>query len=175
MLRLKEGVDLQEALAALKPIVEKYSPADTFTYSFVDDEFDKKFIKETQVGSLSSIFAVLAIFISFLGLFGLASFMAERRTKEIGVRKVLGASVSQVWVLLSKDFVLLVIISSLIASPIAFYFLQDWLLKYEYRISIRPFVFIAAAMSALAITLVTVSFQAIRAAVANPVNSLRSE
>src|SRR5207302_1728342 len=114
-------------------------------------------------------------FISCLGLFGLAAYVAEQRTKEIGIRKVLGASVVQVWVLLSKDFVFLVVISCVIASPIAFYYLHNWLLKYAYHISIGPGVFIVSALMAIIITLITVSFQAIKAAVTKPVKSLRSE
>jgi putative ABC transport system permease protein len=124
---------------------------------------------------LAGLFAALAIFISCLGLFGLAAYIAEQRNKEIGIRKVLGASVSQVWFLLSKEFILLVLISCAIASPIAFYFLQGWLEKYSYRITIGAGVFFWAALSAIAITLVTISFQAIKAAITNPVNSLRSE
>jgi len=127
------------------------------------------------IGKLAGIFAGLAIFISCLGLFGLSAYIAERRTKEIGIRKVLGASIPQVWLLLSKDFIVLVMISCVIASPIALYFLQNWLMKYEYRISIGPAVFILAALMALIITMATISFQAIRAAVANPSKSLRAE
>jgi len=127
------------------------------------------------IGKLSGIFAGLAIFISCLGLFGLAAFVAEQRTKEIGIRKVLGATIAQVWILLSKDFILLVLISCLIASPIAYYFLQSWLLKYEYRISIGPGVFIVSALLAITITLITISFQAVKAALMNPVKSLKSE
>ncbi|HEX5152723.1 MAG TPA: ABC transporter permease [Parafilimonas sp.] len=175
LLRFKAGVDIRRALAAIKPVMEKYNPAYPFSYKFVDEEFNKKFEAENQVGQLSGIFATLAIFISCLGLFGLASYMAERRTKEIGVRKVLGASVSQLWLLLSKEFALLVLISCVIASPLAFYFLQSWLKKYEYHINISPVVFVCAALVAIAITLATVSFQAIKAAVAKPVESLRTE
>lgn len=164
LLRFKAGVDIRKALAAIKPIMEKYNPAFPFNYRFTDEEFNEKFQAENQVAQLSGIFATLAIFISCLGLFGLASYMAERRTKEIGVRKVLGASVSQLWLLLSKEFALLVLISCVIASPLAFYFLQNWLQKYEYHISISPFVFICAAVAAIVITLITVSFQAVKAA-----------
>jgi putative ABC transport system permease protein len=121
------------------------------------------------------LFASLAIFISCLGLFGLAAYVAEQRTKEIGIRKVLGASVSQMWMLISKDFIVLVLISCVIASPLALYFLKDWLQKYEYRISIGPSVFLLAALMAITITIITISFQAIKAAVANPVKSLRTE
>ena len=121
------------------------------------------------------VFAILAILISCLGLFGLAAYMAEQRNKEISLRKVLGASLSQVWFLLSGDFIVLVLISCVIASPVAFYFLHNWLSNYDYRIKIGPGVFAAAAVVALFITLVTISFQAIRAALANPVKSLRAE
>jgi ABC-type antimicrobial peptide transport system permease subunit len=175
LLRFKAGTDIRRALAAIKPVMEKYNPSFPFSYRFADEEFTKKFEAENQVGQLSGIFATLAIFISCLGLFGLASYMAERRTKEIGVRKVLGASVSQLWLLLSKEFALLVLISCVIATPLAFYFLQSWLKKYEYHINISPVVFVCAAFVAIAITLVTVSFQAIKAAVAKPVESLRTE
>jgi len=127
------------------------------------------------VGKLAATFAGLAIFISCLGLFGLAAYMAEQRNKEIGIRKVLGASISQIWLLLTGDFIVLVFISCLIASPIALYFLQHWLQNYDYRITIGPWVFIAAAIMAIVITVVTISFQAIRAAIANPVETLRTE
>ena len=141
----------------------------------MDDEYGQKFRSEDQIGQLAGIFAALAILISCLGLFGLASFMAERRTKEIGVRKVLGASVSQLWLLLSRDFVLLVLISCAIASPLAYYFLQNWLVKYNYHISINPLVFVGAGVAAVLVTLATISFQSIKAALMNPVKSLRTE
>jgi ABC-type antimicrobial peptide transport system permease subunit len=141
----------------------------------VDEEYNQKFNLEVLVGKLAGVFAGLAIFISCLGLFGLAAYVAEQRTKEIGVRKVLGASVAQVWLLLSKDFIVLVLISCVIASPIALYFLSNWLQKYNYRITIGPGVFILSAIVAIMITLVTISFQAIKAALTNPVKSLRSE
>jgi ABC-type antimicrobial peptide transport system permease subunit len=133
------------------------------------------FNNETLISKLSGVFSSLAIFISCLGLFGLAAFTAERRTKEIGIRKVLGASIPQVWLLLSRDFLLLVILSCGIASPIAGYILGDWLMKYEYRIHIGPGVFLLAGGMALAITVITVSFQALMTATANPVKALRSE
>ena len=141
----------------------------------LDDEFAAKFTNEVRVGKLATFFAALAIFISCLGLFGLASFVAEQRTKEIGIRKVLGASVTNLWGMLSKDFVVLVIISCFIAAPVAYYFMSKWLLKYDYRTGISWWVFAASAIGALVITVLTVSFQAIKAAVANPVKSLRSE
>jgi ABC-type antimicrobial peptide transport system permease subunit len=130
---------------------------------------------EVLVENLAGIFAALAILISCLGLFGLAAYMAEQRTKEVGIRKVLGASVSQLWLMLSKEFIVLVLISSLIASPVALYFLQDWLQKYQYRISIGLPVFIVAAVAATIITVVTISFQTIKAAIGNPATALRNE
>jgi hypothetical protein len=174
-IRLKDGVDVKKALAAIQPIVDTYNPGYPFDYGFTDEAFAEKFKSEDQAGRLSGIFAALAIFISCLGLFGLASFMAERRTREIGVRKVLGASIPQLWLLLSRDFVLLVIISCLIASPLAWYFMHGWLDKYDYRISISPVIFVATGLLAIAITLMTVSWQAIKAAAANPIKSLRTE
>ena len=128
-----------------------------------------------RIGNLATFFAILAIFISCLGLFGLASFVAEQRTKEIGVRKVLGASVFSLWKMLSKEFVALVIISCVIVAPLAWYFLDKWLLNYSYRTEISWWIFVAAGAGALIITLFTVSYQAIKAALMNPVKSLRTE
>jgi putative ABC transport system permease protein len=173
--RLSPSVNTQAALAKLKPIFDKYRPDMPFEYRFVDESYTAKFNLEMLIGKLAALFSALAIFISCLGLFGLAAYMAEQRKKEIGVRKVLGASVSEVWLLLSKEFVVLVIISCVVASPVAFYYLQNWLQQYDYRITISPVVFVAAAIAAIAITIITVSFQAIKAAVANPVKSLRTE
>jgi putative ABC transport system permease protein len=173
--RLAPQIGTSDAIAKLTALFNKYNPSFPYDYQFEDANYRQKFNGETLVGKLAAIFAILAVFISCLGLFGLAAYMAEQRNKEIGVRKVLGASVSQLWVLLTKDFIVLVLISCLIASPIALYFLQHWLLNYDYRITIGPWVFIAAAAGALIITLITISFQAIRAALANPVESLRNE
>ncbi|MGF7037139.1 ABC transporter permease [Mucilaginibacter lappiensis] len=173
--RLAPNVNPHSAVEKISQIFSKYNPAYPFIYRFVDDDYNSKFSQEVLVGKLSGIFAGLAILISCLGLFGLAAYIAEQRTKEIGVRKVLGATVSQLWFLLSKDFVLLVIISCVIASPVSLYFLQNWLQKYDYRINIGPGVFIISAIAAIVITLITISFQAIKAAIANPVKSLRSE
>ena len=173
--RLSAHAKTQDALPALAKLFEKYNPAYPWTYRFVDEVYSQKFDLEVLVGRLAGIFAGLAILISCLGLFGLAAFVAEQRTREIGIRKVLGASVSQLWVLLSKDFLLLVLISCMIASPIAFYFLRGWLQQYPYRISIGVGVFVLAAAMAILITVLTVSFQAIRAAMANPVKSIRTE
>jgi len=168
-------VSTQTAIVKLTGIFNKYNPSYPFLYHFVDESYAAKFNFEELIGKLAGLFASLAIFISCLGLFGLAAFMAAQRNKEIGIRKILGASVPQVWLLLSKDFILLVAISCVIASPIAYYFLHGWLQKYPYRITITPFVFIAAGTAAIIITVATVSFQAIKAAVANPVKSLRTE
>jgi ABC-type antimicrobial peptide transport system permease subunit len=174
-LRLKSTSNLKKALSAIQPIFDKYNPSFTFEYSFVDKEFGDKFTTENQVGKLAGIFAGLSIFISCLGLFGLAMFMAERRTKEIGIRKVLGASTASIWALLSKEFVWLVLSGSLIASPLAFWLMKNWLQKYEYRVDISWWIFAGAGMLAIAIALLTVSTQAIKAAVGNPVKSLRTE
>ncbi len=175
MYRLKPGIKTADAVTDLTAIFIKYNPAYPFTYFFADESYAAKFKLEVLIGKLAGLFAALAIFISCLGLFGLAAYMAEKRTKEIGIRKVLGASVPQVWMLLSMDFILLVFISCFIASPVALYFLTGWLQKYDYRISISPFVFIIAGILAITITIITISFQSIKAALANPVKSLRAE
>lgn len=173
--RLSPGIKTQDAIVQLTAIFNKYNPSFPYDYQFADAEYAKKFNLEVLVGKLAAVFAALAIFISCLGLFGLAAYIAEQRTKEIGIRKVLGASVQQVWLLLSKDFIVLVLISCLIAAPVSFYFLHNWLQNYNYRISIGAGVFIMSGLTALLITVITVSFQAIKAAVANPVKSLRTE
>lgn len=174
-IRLNPDMSASKSLALMKPIFDKYNPASPFEYHFADEEYAKKFDYEELVGNLAAIIAVLAIFISCLGLFGLASFTAEQRVKEIGVRKVLGASVFNLWRLLSKDFVILVLLSCAIAIPVSWYFMNEWLKNYQYRTSINMDVFIAVVFVAVVITLLTVSFQAIKAAIANPVESLRSE
>jgi len=173
--KIKPTVAVQDALPKIGNVFKKYNPASPFDYQFTDENYAKKFSDEERIGKLASIFAILAIFISSLGLFGLASFVAEQRTKEIGVRKVLGASVFNLWKMLSKDFVGLVVISCVIAAPIAWYFLSGWLKGYQYHTSISWWIFVVSCLGALLITLLTVSFQAIKAAVANPVKSLRSE
>jgi putative ABC transport system permease protein len=175
LVKTKKTANIKNAIATIRPIFEKYNPSLPFEYNFVDEDFGKKFTTEKQVGKLAGIFAGLAIFISCLGLFGLAAFMAERRTKEIGIRKVLGASVANLWLLLSKEFVVLVLVACVIASPLAFWLMSGWLEKYDYRISISVWMFVIAGILALLIALVTVSTQAIKAAIANPVKSLRTE
>jgi ABC-type antimicrobial peptide transport system permease subunit len=173
--RLKPGVNVRDAIGKLTPIFNKYNPAYPYQYQFADAAYDSLF-KQTQiVGKLTAVFAGLTILISCLGLFGLAAYMAEQRTKEIGIRKVLGASVSSVWLLLSRDFIVLVLIGCVVASPLAFYFMNNWLRQYDYRITIGLPVFILSASMAIVITLITISFQAIKTALANPVKSLRSE
>jgi putative ABC transport system permease protein len=175
IVKIKPGMPVRSALAKIEPVFKKISPENPFTYTFTDSEYAQKFNAEERIGNLATFFAVLAIVISSLGLFGLASFVAEQRTKEIGVRKVLGASVYNLWSMLSKDFVTLVIISCLIAVPVAWYFLNQWLQAYEYRTQISWWIFAISGFGALAITILTVSFQAIKAALANPVKSLRTE
>jgi len=175
MYRLATGVDARAAIATFAPIFSRYNPAYPYSFHFADESYAAKFNEELLIGKLSGIFAVLAIFISCLGLFGLAAYVAQQRTKEIGIRKVLGASVTQVWMLLSREFIILVMLSCLIAGPIAFYFMHGWLQTYDYRIRIGPGVFIASAAAAIVVTIITISGQAIKAALMNPVNSLRSE
>ena len=175
IIRMNPQWSAKNALAKIEAVFKKYDPAAPFKVNFVDEEFAKKFGNEKRIGTLATSFAILAIFISCLGLFGLASFVAEQRTKEIGIRKVLGASIANLWKMLSKDFVILVIFSCIIAIPAAYYFMNNWLQKYDYRTSVSWWVFAVAICGALLITLLTVSFQAIKAAIANPVKSLRTE
>jgi ABC-type antimicrobial peptide transport system permease subunit len=172
---IKHGAPVTTALSKIATVFKKYNPGAPFDYTFNDEDYAKKFADEERVGNLATFFTILAIFISCLGLFGLASFVAEQRKKEIGVRKVLGASTFNLWRMLSKEFALLVIISCFIAIPLAWYYLNNWLLQYDYRTTISFWIFIISGVGALAITLITVSFQAIKAAIANPVKSLRTE
>ncbi len=175
MYRLSPSISTTDAVAQLNKLFSKYNPSYPYTYTFADDKYAEKFSLEVLVGKLAGVFAGLAIFISCLGLFGLAAYVAEQRTKEIGIRKVLGATIPQVWTLLTRDFILLVGVSCLIASPLAWYFLHNWLMKYDYRISIGAGVFFLAGGMALVITIITISFQALRAATSNPTRALRSE
>ena len=146
-----------------------------FDYSFLDDRFKQAYETEQKTGLILGIFAGLTIFVACLGLFGLAMFTAEQRTREIGIRKVLGASIAGVTSLLSKDFLKLVIIANLIAWPLAWWAMNKWLQEFAYRITISWWVFVVAGISALLIAILTISFQAVKAALANPVVSLRSE
>jgi putative ABC transport system permease protein len=174
-LKLNPEMSSSESLAKVEEVFRKFNPGSPFDYKFTDQEFALKFAAEERIGTLASVFAVLAVFISCLGLFGLASFVAEQRTKEIGVRKVLGASVFNLWALLSRDFVMLVMTGFVIAIPLAWYLLDNWLDKYEYRTGISWWIFILSGAGTVLITLLTVSFQSIKAALMNPVKSLRSE
>jgi ABC-type antimicrobial peptide transport system permease subunit len=162
-------------LARAEKIFKEYNPQYPFEYVFADEAYAKKFSDTQRTGKLAALFAVLTIFISCLGLFALAAYMAENRTKEIGVRKVLGASVINITSLLSKDFLKLVFISFVIASPVAWFAMSEWLKSYSYRISMQWWIFAAAGLLALFIALITISFQSIKAAIANPVKSLRTE
>ena len=174
-IRLNPARSVQASVAAVGAIFNKYSPAEPFDYQFTDKEYASKFADEERIGKLAGCFTILAIFISCMGLFGMASFMAEQRIKEIGVRKVLGASVFNLWQLLSRDFVGLVAIAMLIAMPIAQYFMNNWVKDYKYHTEISWWVFAGTAAGAILITLLTVSFQGIKAALTNPVKSLRTE
>lgn len=173
--KLKRNIEIDEAVASIGQLITQNNPGYPFEYRFLDDQFNNVFITENMIQKLVSVFGVLSIVISCLGLFGLAAFTAERRTKEIGVRKVLGASVASLANLLSKEFVMLVLISCLIAFPISWVVMYNWLGKYNYHTDIHWVVFAAAGLGALIIALATVSSQAIKAAIANPVDSLRDE
>lgn len=174
-LKLSPDKSMSEDIAGIRKVFQDVLPDIPFTYQFADEEHAKKFESEVRIGKLAGIFSILAVFISCLGLFGLASFVAERRTKEIGIRKVLGASIVSLWRMLSKDFVILVLVSNLVAIPITYKVLSGWLSAYQYRTHIYWWVFVVAAAVVVLITILTVSFQAIRAATMNPVKSLRSE
>ena len=173
--KVSTAASAQDALAKIESVYKKFSPGSPFNYKFADYEYALKYAAEERIGKLAMFFTILAIFISCLGLFGMASFVAEQRTKEIGIRKVVGASVLNVWTMLSKDFVVMVLISFFIATPIAYYFMHNWLQNYEYRTTLSLWIFASAGFGALLITLLTVSFQAIKVAIANPVKSLRME
>jgi hypothetical protein len=174
-LRLKQDQDIQTSLSTVKNIFEKVNPAYPFDYKFVDEEFEKKFTTIKLTRQLAIIFSVLAIIITGLGLFGLASYTAERRTKELGIRKVMGASVSNLMALMSKDFAILVVISFIISAPIAWVLLDKYLQRYTIRIGLEWWTFLVAGFIALSFALFIVSNQARKAALANPVDSLRNE
>lgn len=174
-IKINPTVSAGMALPKIESVFKKVIPSALFDYTFVDQDYARKFSQEERIGKLAGIFSVLAIFISCLGLFGLASFVAEQRTKEIGIRKIVGASVFNLWKMLSKDFVVLVIISCFVAVPIGYYLMSSWLQKYEYHTEISGWIFFMTFTGALVITLLTVSYQALKAAMMNPVKSLRSE
>ncbi|MDB5285377.1 MAG: transporter permease [Mucilaginibacter sp.] len=173
--RLNPKISTRDALAKIEKVFKQYDPGSPFDYKFTDDEYAQKFAYEERIGKLAGFFTILAIFISCMGLFGMASFMAEQRTKEIGVRKVLGASIFSLWRLLSTDFVMLVGVSLMVAIPTAYYFMYGWLQNYKYRADLSWWIFALTALAAIVITLLTVSYQSIKAALMNPVKSLKTE
>jgi putative ABC transport system permease protein len=174
-MRIKSDKTYIEALPKIQETFETVLPNDPFNYEFVDDEYLIKFRVEEKIGTLAAFFSILAILISCLGVFGLSAFLVEQRTKEIGIRKVLGASVSTLWRLLSRDFTFLVLISCVVAIPLAYYFLNSWLDSYQYRIEIAWWIYTSAAFGGLLVTLITVSIHSLKASLSNPVESLRSE
>ncbi len=174
-IRLNPELSTSEAVARAEKVFQKLVPAAPFEYKFVDEEYALKFAGEERIGKLATVFASLAIFISCLGLFGMASFVAEQRKKEIGIRKILGASVTNLWRMLSMEFVMLVGIACLIGIPIAWKYLANWLETYAYHTEISVWVFVGVSASALIITLLTISVQTIKASIVNPLSSLRTE
>jgi len=173
--KIKPELGAAEALASIGAVFKKYDPAEPFAYQFLDEEYAKKFNDEKRIGRLAASFATLAILISCIGLFGMAAFMAGQRTKELGIRKVLGASIFSLWNLLSKDFLLLVGLAFLIASPITYFGMFQWLKHYTYHTAIPWWIFTATGFGALAVTILTVSYQSVSAALMNPVKSLKTE
>ncbi len=173
--RINPEVSTSEAIQELEVAFKKYNTSTPFEFEFADDEFADKYAFEEQIANLVGVFTVLAILISCLGLFGLATFMAEQRAKEIGIRKVIGASVLSLWKMLSKDFIVLVLVAAIIAVPLGYYTMNNWLQDYQYRTEISWWIFAFAGGGALIITLATVSYQAVKAALINPVQSLKSE
>lgn len=173
--RLASSEDLPGAIQKVEQVFKKINPNFPFEYRFVDDDFEKKFTSINLISKLAGTFASLAIVITCLGLLGLAAFTAEQRTKELGIRKVLGASVTSLVVLISKDFSKLVFFAFAVSAPAAWWFLNNFLERYPYRIEISWWVIALAGAFALAVALIVVSTQALRAALSNPVNSLRNE
>ena len=165
----------KEALAYAEQVVEKLNPGFPFEYSFADDEFEQQYQNETLIGNLANIFGILSLIVSCLGLLGLAAYASERRRKEIGVRKVLGASVQSIVALLSTEFIKLIFIAILIATPVAWFFAERWLENFAYSVDLHFSIFVIAGLAAIALTLITISFQSIRAALINPIDSLRNE
>ena len=174
-LRLNDQLSIAEALTRIEQVIKEVAPNAPFDYNFVDEAYDAKFRSEERIGQLITFFAVLAITISCLGLFGLASYVAERKTKEIGIRKTLGASVRHLWQKLSTEFIILVLFASAVASPLAYYLLDQWLDSFEYRVEMSALPFLGAGALTLLVTMTSVSYQTLRAAMMNPVKSLRSE
>jgi putative ABC transport system permease protein len=162
-------------LSNIQKTWRSFVPARPFNYSFLDNEYDAMYRTEQKSGALMSLFCSIAILITCLGLLGLMTFIVTNRTKEIGIRKILGASVVSITAMLSKDFLKLVVIAIVIASPVAWYFMHHWLQDFAYRINISWYVFVITGIAALLIAFITISFQSIKAAIANPVKSLRTE
>ena len=169
------GADAHQLAGQIETLWRKMAPSQPFSYTFMDEEFNNLYLTEQRQGSIALSFSLLAIFIACLGLFGLTAYAAEQRTREIGIRKVMGATVGGIITLLSRDFLLLVLIAMLFAFPLSWWAMHHWLMDFAYRITIGWEVFAVAALLAIAIAVLTVSFQAVRAALANPVRSLRSE
>ncbi len=172
-LKLNPQISTEQALAKIDKVYSKFVPFDIFEYNFVNDLHARKFREEVRTGSIAKLFSILAILISCLGLFGLTAYIAQQRTKEISIRKVLGASTFNLWHLLSKDFILLVFISCFIAIPVAIYFLNGWLENFEYRVEMSWWIFVGVMLCAMVITLITISFQTIKVALANPASNLK--
>ncbi len=173
--RLNSNMPTQESLAKITAIFSRYNPAYPFDYSFADVVYEEKFKMEVLTGKLAGIFAMLAILVSCFGLLGLAAYSAARRTREIAIRKVMGASTMHLWLLLSRQFLVLVTVGSAIAIPLAWMTLKSWLERYDYRIQISPVVFVYAFLLVMLVTLCTISYQAIKTAILNPAHSLKSE
>jgi putative ABC transport system permease protein len=173
-IKLKAG-DPKESIEAIETLWAEFSPDKPFEYFFLDEDFDKYYEEDIKTSKLFSAFSVLAIFIACLGLLGLISYTAERRTKEIGIRKTLGASLASILIMLSKEFTIWIIIANVIAIPVAYYFMSGWLEEFAYRISINPLTFIIAGIATILIALITAAYQTLKAALSNPVNSLRDE
>ena len=173
--RLNPQVGTPEALQKIEAVIKRFDAGAPFEYKFLDDDYARLFNNEERIGKLATVFSILTIFISCLGIFGLATFAASQRTKEIGIRKVLGASIFALWRMLSADFLLLVVVAILLGAPLAYYFATQWLEQYEYRVEISWLIFVVTSILVVLITLFTVSYQTLKAALANPMNSLRTE
>jgi len=174
-IKLNKQADVQQSIEKAKEVIKRYAPNYTFEYTFLDNEFDSNYQNEIKMRKLFTVFTLLAIFIACMGLFGLASFMTERRTKEIGIRKAIGASSSKLVLMLSSQFLKWVVISNVIAWPLVYYFLNKWLQDFAYHVNINFIYFILASLIALIIAQLTVAYKAYAAARTNPVNSLRDE
>jgi ABC-type antimicrobial peptide transport system permease subunit len=174
-MRINPSMSASEALSEIDRIFQAVIPSAIFDYKFVDEEYARKFASEERIGKLATLFAGLAIFISCMGLFGMASFVAEQRKKEIGIRKILGASIPNLWTMLSLEFVQMVLLACVIGIPIAWFYLNEWLQQFTYRVGISMWVITLSVIGALLITIITVSFQTIKASMGDPVRSLRSE